>query len=361
MCYFTTADLNKLWKPDTSSSILPFPNEEELAALEVRMGVKLPASYVELASISQNGGELRRNGVTLFDESGDVYRHVKVSNISAIGHRPGDKTIPKRMPGHDGFDLPKRFYGKENLLIIGQNRDANSEFFLLNYMDCGSAGEPNVVFITRKPAYGADNEPMPGDWRYISDKFYWDITSVVAPDFETFIKRLVVMPKLPAFNFATIKEPLKQAVQESFRCVVNEHGSEEIISYGLYVDDEGSIVADAANTKAHLEGLLAKRPAERDYFTYSTSEWCYEGMDYALHLFEPICRELSVHSRALGSDDKIRRFRDKLIDLCVEILAELKTEGYFLNEYNSPILLSVGVVNGEISSAKLKKIRGALA
>ena len=360
MCYFTKDDLNKLWKPITGTSVLPFPSREEFAALEQRLGVKLPASYIELAATTQNGGELNRNGVALHDEDGNVFRHVKISEISAIGHRLGDKSVPKRMPGHEGFDLPKRFYNKENLFIIGQNRDANSEFFVLNYMDCGSTGEPNVVFITRKSVRGADNEPMSGDWRYISEKFYWDITSV-APNFEAFIKGLVVMPRVTSFDFSTIKEPLKQAVQESFRCMVNEHGIEEIISYGLYVDDEGSMVADAANTKAHLESRLAKHPAEKDYFTFSTSEWRYEGMGYALHLFEPICKELSVHSRALGSDDKIKRFRDKLIDLCVEILAELKADSYFLNEYGLPLLLSVGISNGEISSAKLKKIHGILA
>ena len=85
-----------------------------------------------------------------------------------------------------------------------------------------------------------------------------------------------------------------------------EHGSEEIIFFGLYVDDEGSLVADAANTRVHFEGLLTRRPcAENDYFSYYTNEWCYECLDYALHLFEPIYRRLSAHSRALGSDDKI--------------------------------------------------------
>ena len=68
-----------------------------------------------------------------------------------------------------------------------------------------------------------------------------------------------------------------------------------LISFGLYVDEEGTMVAGAANTKSHL--------------------------------FDPICRELSIHSRVLGTENKVKRFRDKLIQLCVEILAELKAEG----------------------------------
>ena len=362
MGHFTETDLTKLWKPETNEkSTLPFPTDEELTALEKRLGVKLPASYIELATSSQNGGHLKRNGVAIRDESGDVFRYVKISYINPIGHRPGDKTLPKRMPGYEGFDLPRPFYNKQNLLIIGENMDTYYEFFVLNYMDCGPNGEPNVVFITRKSSRGDENEPKNDDWRYISEKFYWEITSVVAPTFEEFIKGLVVMPKLSAFDFRAIKEPLKQAAQESFRQIIKAHGHEEIISFGLYVDDEGSMVANAANKKAHLEKHLEKYPSEKDYYTYSSNEWCYEGTSYTLHLFDPICRELSVHSRALGAEDKVKRFRDKLIDLCVEVLAELKTDGFFANEYSLPILLSVAISNGELPPAKIKKIRKALA
>ena len=68
-----------------------------------------------------------------------------------------------------------------------------------------------------------------------------------------------------------------------------------------------------------------------------------------------------MHSRALGAEDKIKRFRDRLIDLCVEVLAELKTDGFFMKEYSLPILLSVEISNGELPPAKMKKIRKALA
>lgn len=117
----------------------------------------------------------------------------------------------------------------------------------------------------------------------------------MANTFAEFVKQLVVMPKPVPFDFAVIEEPLKQAAQEAFRQIVKTYGQEEIISFGLYVDEEGTMVAGAANTKSHL--------------------------------FDPICRELSIHSRVLGTENKVKRFRDKLIQLCVEILAELKAEG----------------------------------
>lgn len=351
MNYFVNTDFNKLWKPITNKRFtLPFPNDEEIIALEKRLGVKLPASYVELVTASQNGGFLKRNGVPIRDESGSVMRYVKINHINPIG-RTDIEPI---------YDTPPPFYNVASLLIIGENWDANYEFFVLSYMNCGSDGEPTVVFITRKSRCGDVGEPTCDDWRYINEKFYFEITNTVALTFDEFIKQLVVMPKLPPFDFTKIKEPLKQATQASFRQNIKTHGHEEIISFGLYVDNEGSMVANAANKRVHLDKLVAEYPSEKEYFTYCINEWCCDA-PCMLHLFDPLCRELSIHSRALGTENKIKRFRDNLIDLCVEVLAELKADDFFTNEYNLPILLHVDVSNGELSMGKIKKIRAILS
>lgn len=350
MNYFVDTDFNKLWKPITNKRFtLPFPTDEEFIALEKRLGVKLPASYVELATASQNGGFLKRNGVPIRDESGNVIRYVKMNHINPIG---STDTEPIQ-------DNPNLLYNIQNLLVIGQNWDVYYEFFVLNYMDCGSNGEPSVVFITRKSSFGEEGEPTSNDWRYINENFYWEITNTVALTFDEFVKQLVVMPKLPPFDFAKIKEALKQATQESFRQIIKTHGHEEIISFGLYVDNEGSMVANAANKRAHLDKLVAEYPSEKDYLTYCINEWCCDA-PFVLHLFDPICRELSIHSQALGTENKIKRFRNNLIDLCVEVLAELKADDFFAKEYNLPIFLSVDVSNGDLSMAKTKKIRAIL-
>lgn len=350
MNYFVQADFNKLWKPITNERFtLPFPSEEELAALEKRLGVKLPASYVELAVVSQNGGYLKRNGVPVRDESGSVIRYVKINHINPIGMTAAGPI----------YDHPELFYGIPDLLVIGENWDADYEFFVLNYMDCGPDGEPTVVFITRKSRCGSAEEPSESDWRYINEKFYWEITATVARTFDEFVKQLVVMPKPVPFNFEKNKLLLKHAARESFRQIVKAYGQEEIISFGLCVDDEGTMVSAAANTRAHLMELTAKCPSEKDYFTCCISEWRCDALG-ALYLFDPICREISVYSRTLGTDNKVKRFRDKLVDFCVEVLAELKAEDFFAIEYNLPVLLNVDIINGELSAAKVKKIREIL-
>lgn len=59
MNYFTEADFKNLWKREGAGYFtLPLPSDEELTALEQRLGVKLPASYIEFVSTSQNGGLL---------------------------------------------------------------------------------------------------------------------------------------------------------------------------------------------------------------------------------------------------------------------------------------------------------------
>lgn len=363
MGYFTEADFKNLWTPEINEkATLPFPMGEELAALEKRLGIKLPVSYIKLATTSQNGGYLKRNAVPICDESGNTIRHVKIDYINPIGRRPGDKSLPKRSAAHEDCDLPNPFRDKVQLFVIGKNLDAPYDCIVLDYLKCTKDDEPTVAHIIRKTLRGKSGEPTSdsSDWRYINNVFYWEITTV-APTFDVFIKKLVVMPKLPAFDFKAIKKPLKLAAEKSFKEIVKRHGNEELISFGLYVDNEGTMVADAANKKAHLEQLISENPSEKEYYTYFINEWYYEGTDVALDLFEPICEELARYSAALGSDDKIKRFRDKLLDICVEVLAELKAENFFAKEYNQPVLLSASISDGDVSNAKRKKINALLA
>ncbi len=357
MNYFVDADFNNLWKPVTSKYkrfTLPFPTDEKLAAQEKRLGVKLPASYIELACASQNGGLLKRNRVPIRDEIGNVIRYVKINYISPIGHIEPEDMYPNQICDHPGL-----LYHIPNLVVIGENWDADYEFFVLNYRNCGADGEPTVEFVTRKSKCGDADEPASGDWRYINEKFYWEMTATVANTFDEFIRQLVVMPKPVPFDFSVVREPLKQAAQEAFRQIVKTYAQEQIISFGLYVDDEGTMVAAAANTKSHLDELAAKYPSQKEYFTYCISEWRCDA-PCVLHLFDPICRELSIHSRALGTENKIKRFRDRLLQLCVEILAELKAEDFFAKEYHLPVLLNVDISNGALSMSTAKKIRASL-
>jgi len=356
MEYFSAIDYKNLWKKRTQEGLsvfnpLPFPSDEELKASEMRLGLKLPASYVELAKTSQNGGYTKCNSFPLCDEAGNIYRHVEVPVICPIGHH-----------SFASCDSPSLFYDKPKLIKISLSLTAHYEFIVLNYLDCNTDEEPSVAFITRKIRSGKDGEPPlnSADWQHINEKFYWEIKTI-APTFGAFVKGLVVMPKLPPFKFEEIKKPLKEAAQRAFREAVEKHGNEEIIAFGLYIDPDGTMVDNAINTKANLETQLAeftnnsKSKSDVEYFTYSTTEWKYST--FTLDLFEPICKVLNARSAALGSESKVASFSNKLFTFCVEVLAEMKEEKFFTNEYYLPIMLSVGIEGGEVSQARIKKIR----
>lgn len=59
-------------------------SDEELAALEQRLGVKLPASYIEFVSTSQNGGLLKRNGFPIHNASGNAIRTYRYAQTARL-------------------------------------------------------------------------------------------------------------------------------------------------------------------------------------------------------------------------------------------------------------------------------------
>jgi len=215
MKYFNDVDLKGLWsKKETEAFVFPRPSDKEISASEKRLGVKLPASYIELMSASQNGGLLKRNASPVRDIGGNIIRHVKNSFIQPISLK------------HDRHAL-KFFYDTPNLIEFGRYLDIHASFgsFVLNYLKCSREGEPSVAYIDRKVRYGRAGEPVDknNDWRIINEMFYWELTTI-APTFEAYIKELVIAPKLPAFDFAALKAPLKQAAQKSFREIIKVYG-----------------------------------------------------------------------------------------------------------------------------------------
>jgi hypothetical protein len=359
MKHFTDTDLTGLWSNrEKAAFCLPMPDAVGIRALEQRLHVKLPESYLELMTESQNGGLLKRCAFPLKDAEGNIVRYVKNSKIASLGRVPADARDPKRFPEHDALTL---FHDIPGLVQFGTDIDTYFDFFVLNYRECGPDGEPAVAWIDRKTRRGRDGEPAfdGQDWRSINRTYFWNLTAL-APTFAEYVKGLVVMPKLPAFDFEAFKTPLKQAVRQSFCGLVRAHGRERIVAYGLYIDDMGSMVVDAANTADHLENNVASFPDERDFYTFATTEWKYEGLDCALELFDDLCKSLMSYSASL-SRNKIRNFRDKLLDACVDVLRELKSDGFFAKEYSEVIVLNVNISNDDISAARAKKIRQALS
>lgn len=130
-------------------------------AAERRLGYRLPESFVRLMRV-RNGGYLTRPIYPTDVPTAWAEDHVYIDKIFGLG-------------GEDGIDAAK---GSRTLISQWEYPDVGIVFssngptaFMLDYTECGPTGEPRVVYV--------DVENM-GEERL-----------VLAPDFETFISRLV--------------------------------------------------------------------------------------------------------------------------------------------------------------------------
>jgi hypothetical protein len=210
-----------------------------------------------------------------------------------------------------------------------------TERFVLDYSECGKTGEPKISFVQGR--YNADYE-----------------VTIIAEDFERFVKKLSVAPKIPAFDFNSIKEALKDAVKAAFNEIINSHNGEIFNGFALYTDAIGSMIAPAVNTKEHFEKNITLYPKDEQFYKYATTEWKYEGTGGTI-LFEPINNMISQYTAKLNNEKKKQNFRNGIIELCITVLLELKTEEYF-DSISKDYILMVNVSNDEIGKSKLKEI-----
>jgi hypothetical protein len=133
-----------------------------ISAAQQTLGYSLPASYRDLLH-SQNGGTPRRQcyptGGTHWSDN-----HVRVVTVFGIGGEWGidsEQFGTRHMIRQAG--LP------EIGIVVGWTPAAGHDAIMLDYSICGPQGEPRVVHVD------------PED----------DLTTVLAPEFETFLRGLV--------------------------------------------------------------------------------------------------------------------------------------------------------------------------
>jgi hypothetical protein len=131
---------------------------ELVRAAEEALGYKLPAAYLDLLRV-QNGGLPRRRRIS-------VNRlRVEITGLFGVG-------------GWDGVDNPDR--GSQHMIrewgypdtgvIIAPTPSGGHDVVMLDYAECGPAGEPRVIYVETERA-----EPK---------------IIVLAPDFASFARAL---------------------------------------------------------------------------------------------------------------------------------------------------------------------------
>ncbi|MEQ6902647.1 SMI1/KNR4 family protein [Nocardioides sp. YIM 152588] len=140
----------------------PVPQLGLVQAIEVELGVRLPAAYVDLALV-HNGGDLARDAYPTQVSTSWAPDHVGVKAIAAIG-----RTAPFSLCGEFGNRFWIREWGYPDIgIYFADTPTAGHDMIALDYR---SPGEPSVVHVDQEVGY--------------------QITPI-APDLATFISGLV--------------------------------------------------------------------------------------------------------------------------------------------------------------------------
>lgn len=178
----------------------------------------------------------------------------------------------------------------------------------------------------------------------------------LAATFEEFVSGLAAKPEIVPFNFPAFEAKLPNAIQATLETLLKNHPRERFFGFGLYTDDEGSILASAANTREHLEKNCKELLEAPHYYTYATTEWTYEGTDDAPELLE-MHEMLQTHRAMLFTKAKQRAFRGKIVDLCAQALINAKNDGLFSTTLDAGYVLMVSLGGDEMPQATWKRIK----
>ena len=160
-------DFTGFWHDTRESErrhICPPPDFRAVREAEEALGVKLPASYVELMK-KHNGGLVSRCWFPTRTPAKGFSDYIQITDILGIG-----KDAPYSLLGRFGSRFLTESYGHnpEIGIAICNTIRAGHALVMLDYRKCGVRGEPEVLYSN------ADTREE----------------TTIAPDFETFLRGL---------------------------------------------------------------------------------------------------------------------------------------------------------------------------
>ena len=200
MGYFEGFDLVRFWKDSDYSRkeyVLPPPTDISVAAVEKRLGYKLPASYIELMRY-QNGGLPDKTAFPTTEPTSWAKDHVAVHGVLGIGN---SKT--NSLCGALGSQFMIDEWGYPPIgVYFGDCPSAGHDMICLDYRQSDRSGEPRVVHVDQESDYKItflaerfedfvkgllDEEQFAAQDDDSSDEFVWateDITASIRRDDE---------------------------------------------------------------------------------------------------------------------------------------------------------------------------------
>lgn len=221
-----------------------YPDDAMVESVEAEIGFRLPASYVELARL-HNGGLILKDAFPTDLSTGWAKDHVAISGLYGIG-----RTKLNSLCGEMGSAFMIEEWGYPRIgVCIADTPTAGHEQIMLDYRACGPEGEPQVVYVDQE-----------ADYRI----------TVLAPDFETFVKGLV-----PHEEFEDLEDGRQAALD------MCEHGSlspvvrRAVDTLTGQVPDGEALLRGLAKAIVEDKGFFALHADEKSRLMMDTMFWLY--------------------------------------------------------------------------------------
>lgn len=150
------------------------------------------------------------------------------------------------------------------------------------------------------------------------------------------------MEKEKTFDGNLLKSNLKKIVCEIFDDYKNRRKASDICAVALYADEEAMSVSMAINTYNHFKDSIKEYPEDALDFKYNPEEWETIVENTTLDGFNESLQKIYFKTKKKQRAE----YRDSIFRISVEMLYELKTDGYF-NDMNDDFVLLFSISSFE--------------
>lgn len=151
MSYFEGFGLAGFWEGSDYARkeyVLPAPTDISIAAVEKKLGYKLPGSYIELMR-HQNGGLPEKTAFPTAEPTSWAEDHVAIHGILGVGDSKAYSLC-----GGLGSQFMIDEWGYPPIgIYFGNCPSAGHDMICLDYRKCGRSGEPQVVHVDQDVDY----------------------------------------------------------------------------------------------------------------------------------------------------------------------------------------------------------------
>ncbi len=149
--YFNNFDFSDFWNDDEyalKEYVCEIPSDKLIESVELELGYKLPASYIELMKMHNGGIPVNRRFPTT-EANSWAEDHIAIEGILGIA-RDKDNSLC----GSLGSQFMIKEWGYPDIgVYICDCPSAGHDMVALDYRKCGKDGEPEVVHVDQESEY----------------------------------------------------------------------------------------------------------------------------------------------------------------------------------------------------------------